>query len=180
MSDVYEELAQMTPNSQKIYERNAQILAQEVVGTIWMPYSFYATEAKGSKMIDADGNEYIDLTMGFGPLMLGHNPDCTVKAARETAEKALLLGIPNTYQGELAELLVEASPDNNTRRLLLASGKMKCNLKQQAKGKKTRLKTKHGTATMGKTRADFTTDAASVALHVQEGFLNHAWASRLT
>lgn len=110
MSDVYEDLALMTPNSQKIYARNAKILAQEVVGTIWMPYSFYATEAKGCRMKDADGNDYIDLTMGFGPLILGHNPDCTVQAARETADKALLLGIPNPYQGELAELLVEASP----------------------------------------------------------------------
>lgn len=31
MSDVYEDLALMTPNSQKIYARNAKILAQEVV-----------------------------------------------------------------------------------------------------------------------------------------------------
>jgi glutamate-1-semialdehyde 2,1-aminomutase len=110
MSEVFEELVKMTPKSQEIYERNSKVLAQEVVGTIWMPYSFYATEAKGSKMKDADGNEFIDLTMGFGPLMLGHNPDCAVKAAKETADKALLLGIPNPYQGELAELLVDAAP----------------------------------------------------------------------
>jgi glutamate-1-semialdehyde 2,1-aminomutase len=80
------------------------------VGTISLPYKFYATEAKGSKVTDADGNEFIDLTMGFGPLLLGHNPDVAVNAVKAAADKALLLGIPNPYQGELGELLVDAAP----------------------------------------------------------------------
>jgi glutamate-1-semialdehyde 2,1-aminomutase len=109
-TNVYEDLAQSNPRSQAIYERNAQVLAQEIVGTVSLPYAFYATEAKGSKITDADGHEYIDLTMGFGPLMLGHNPDVAVEAAKAAAEKALLLGIPNPYQGELGELLVDAAP----------------------------------------------------------------------
>jgi len=108
--DVYEELAKANPRSKEIYERNTRVLAQEVVGTVFLPYPFYAASAKGSKITDADGHEYIDLTMGFGPLMLGHNPDIAVNAAKAAADKALMLGIPNPYQGELAELLVEASP----------------------------------------------------------------------
>lgn len=108
--DVYEELARANPRSQAILERNTRLLAQEVVGTVSLPYPFYAAEAKGSKITDADGHEYIDLTMGFGPLMLGHNPEVAVTAAKAAVDKALLLGIPNPYQGELAELLVDASP----------------------------------------------------------------------
>lgn len=108
--DVYEELARANPRSQAILERNTRLLAQEVVGTVMLPYPFYAAEAKGSKITDADGHEYIDLTMGFGPLMLGHNPDVAVTAAKAAVDKALLLGIPNPYQGDLAELLVDASP----------------------------------------------------------------------
>ncbi|MDP6377152.1 MAG: aminotransferase class III-fold pyridoxal phosphate-dependent enzyme [Pseudomonadales bacterium] len=110
MTDIFQELQDMMPASEKVFERNTRVLAQEVVGTILLPYKFYAAEAKGSRVTDADGNEFIDLTMGFGPLLLGHNPDVAVEAARAAVEKAMLLGIPNPYQGELAELLVDAAP----------------------------------------------------------------------
>jgi glutamate-1-semialdehyde 2,1-aminomutase len=109
MSQVFRDLEAAMPASLATYERNRKVLAQEVVGTVWLPYAFYVKEAHDSRVVDADGNEYIDLTMAFGPLLLGHNPEVAVRAARETAELGLLLGLPNPYQGELGELLVEAS-----------------------------------------------------------------------
>jgi len=108
--DIYEQLATDNPVSQELRDRFASVMAQEIVGTVRLPYSFYAASASGSRITDADGNQKIDLTMGFGPLILGHNHPVAVEAAQAAVDKALLLGIPNAYQGELAELLVEASP----------------------------------------------------------------------
>ena len=111
MKAILEELQALMPGSHKLAEKHGRVLAQEVVGTVNIPYAFYVQSAKGSHVTDVDGREYIDLTMGFGPLLLGHNPDVAVEAARETAEDvALHLGLPNPYQGELGELVVEASP----------------------------------------------------------------------
>ena len=110
MEDILKELRAMMPGSHEVAVRNSKVLAQEVVGTINMPYPFYVTKAKGSRVTDVDGNEFIDLTMGFGPILLGHNPDLVVNAIKETADLGPHFGLTNPYQGELAELLIEASP----------------------------------------------------------------------
>ena len=110
MSDVIQDLIRSLPESQKTYERNHALLSQEVVGTFFLPYPFYVKESKGSRVTDVDGNSYIDLTMAFGPLILGHHPDVATEAIRRAADQSVLLGLPNPYQGDLAELLVAASP----------------------------------------------------------------------
>jgi glutamate-1-semialdehyde aminotransferase len=71
MADVMQALVQSLPETQKTYDRNHAVLAQEVVGTFYLPYPFYAKESKGSRVADMDGNGCIDLTMAFGPLILG-------------------------------------------------------------------------------------------------------------
>ena len=111
MKAIREELQALMPGSQKLKEKHGRVLAQELVGTIDLPNVFYVQSARGSRVTDVDGREYIDLCMGLGPLLLGHNPEVAVAAARETAaEVGLHLGLPSPYQGELAELVVEASP----------------------------------------------------------------------
>lgn len=111
MDRILANLRELMPRSHELSERNAHVLAQEVVGTVDMPYPFYVQRAKGSRVVDVDGKEYIDLTMGFGTHLLGHSSDVAVEAAQRTAaEVALQVGLPNPYQGELADLLVEASP----------------------------------------------------------------------
>ena len=77
MADVMQASIQSLPESQKTYDRNHAVLAQEVVGTFYLPYPFYVKESKGSRVTDMDGNRYIDLTMAFGPLILGHHPSST-------------------------------------------------------------------------------------------------------
>ena len=76
-----------------------------------MPYPLYIQSARGSRVIDVDGNEYVDLTGGFGPLILGHSPEVAVEAAKQAAEESMLTGLPTPYQAELAELIVEAAPN---------------------------------------------------------------------
>lgn len=110
MEDIRAVLESRTRKSQEVYERSHEVLAQQVVNTVRMPYPFYVREAKGSRITDVDGNEYIDLTMGYGPHVLGHAPDFVVEAVKEAADRGFHYGLFSPYQEPLARLLVEASP----------------------------------------------------------------------
>ena len=110
MKDVRSEIEVKTPNSKKAYERDSDVLGQLVTGTLSIPHPIYVKEASGSRIIDVDGNEYIDLTMGFGPHILGHAHPTVVNAVKEAADRGLQYALHNPYQEPLARLLVEASP----------------------------------------------------------------------
>ena len=51
------------------------------------PYPFFTRSAKGSKLTDVDGREYIDYCMGYGPLILGHADQRVIGAVREQLGK---------------------------------------------------------------------------------------------
>ena len=72
-----------------------------------MCYLIVAQKAQGAKVWDVDGNEYIDIIMGFGSNLLGHNPPCIKKAIEEQLEKGFPLGPQSEYAGEVAELISE-------------------------------------------------------------------------
>ncbi|MDQ0346689.1 type I polyketide synthase [Ancylobacter vacuolatus] len=56
-------------------------------------YPIIGVKGQGSHIVDADGNDYVDLTMGFGVQLLGHNPPMVVEAIqRQIAEQGLFLG----------------------------------------------------------------------------------------
>ena len=57
-----------------------------------MLYPIVARRSMGSKIWDVDGNEYIDLMMGFGANLFGHNPPFIKEALQEQLEKAYKLG----------------------------------------------------------------------------------------
>ena len=40
----------------------------------------FVKEARGSRIVDFDGNEYVDVTMAYGPLILGHSHPVVVEA----------------------------------------------------------------------------------------------------
>ena len=110
MEDIRAELERKTPRSREALARSSEVLAQLALGTLSMPHPIYIRESKGSRVTDVDGNEYIDLAMGFGPHMLGHAPDVVVDAVKEAVERGTQWALHNPYQEKLARLLVEASP----------------------------------------------------------------------
>jgi len=110
MPDPYKEFLRRTPRSRALYERSRGSIALEVVGTVDMPYPVYIAEGSGSKVVDVDGNEYIDLTMGFGSHVLGHAHPEIVAAVQEAVSRGTQFGIHTPYQEPLAELLREGVP----------------------------------------------------------------------
>ena len=71
---------------------------------------FFLARAKGAKIWDVDGTEYIDYVGSWGPAILGHAPKVVVDAVREAATRGLSFGIPNPLEVEMAELICQWMP----------------------------------------------------------------------
>lgn len=72
-----------------------------------MVYPIVADRARGSKLFDVDGNEWLDVTMGFGVTLFGHSPDFITEAISEQLEKSIAIGPQTALAGEVAELICE-------------------------------------------------------------------------
>ncbi|MEO5881734.1 MAG: amino acid adenylation domain-containing protein [Caldimonas sp.] len=72
-----------------------------------MVYPIVADRAKGSKIWDVDGNEYIDLVNGYGVNFFGHSPDFIVDAVREQLDQTIAIGPQTQLAGEVASLVCE-------------------------------------------------------------------------
>src|SRR6266511_2218197 len=70
----------------------------------------FLTHAKGSKIWDVDGKEYIDYVGSWGPAILGHAPKVVVDAVGDAATQGLSFGIPNPLEVEMAELICDWMP----------------------------------------------------------------------
>ncbi len=72
-----------------------------------MVYPLVTDRAKGSRLWDVDGNEYIDIVNGYGCILFGHSPDFVVKAAHEQLERGVAIGPQSALAMEVAALLCE-------------------------------------------------------------------------
>jgi len=66
--------------------------------------------AKGTTVVDLDGNQYTDFVSSWGPLIFGHAHPEIVSAINEAAQKGTSYGAPTLYETEMAELIVEMVP----------------------------------------------------------------------
>ena len=83
-----------TSASNELHERVKQFLPSDVSYTIrcFEPYPFYTKMAKRSKLIDIDGNEYVDFWIGHLALILGHSPEPVIEAVRKQIENGTHFG----------------------------------------------------------------------------------------
>jgi amino acid adenylation domain-containing protein len=72
-----------------------------------MVFPVVVKRSKGSRLWDIDGNEYIDLLNGFGPIMFGHRPDFVEKALSSQLAEGLEIGPQTPLAGEVAELFCD-------------------------------------------------------------------------
>ncbi len=72
-----------------------------------MVYPIACAKSKGSRIWDIDGNEYIDVTMGFGANYLGHSPDFVMKALEEQMKQGVEIGPQSPIAGEVAKMICE-------------------------------------------------------------------------
>jgi glutamate-1-semialdehyde 2,1-aminomutase len=67
----------------------------------------FMVSARGPHITDADGREYVDLVMSWGPGILGHAHPTVVKAVQDAAARGLSFGATTPGETELAELIRE-------------------------------------------------------------------------
>jgi len=78
----------------------------------------FIASAKGSRVFDIDGNEYIDYVGSWGPMILGHAHPAVVSAIRKAAERGASFGAPTLAETELAVRIVGAFRSIEKLRLL--------------------------------------------------------------
>lgn len=78
----------------------------------------FITRAQGSKLYDADGNEFIDFVGSWGPMILGHAHTEVIRKLEETLLKGTSFGAPTEGEILLAEMICEAVPSVEMLRLV--------------------------------------------------------------
>ncbi|MEM3553276.1 MAG: aminotransferase class III-fold pyridoxal phosphate-dependent enzyme, partial [Candidatus Bathyarchaeia archaeon] len=87
-------------HSKKLFEEAKKFLPGGVTYALryFEPYPFYVVKAKGSKIWDIDGNEYIDFWMGHGAIITGHMYEPIIKALKEQLEYGFHFGWCNEWE----------------------------------------------------------------------------------
>lgn len=108
--------------SKELLERASKVLASGVSSEFRKynhPHALFYSHAKGSRIYDVDGNEYIDFTLSQGPLILGHShPELLNNITKYSAEGQLYAG-QHIQEIELAETLNKLIPSAELMRFCL-------------------------------------------------------------
>jgi len=76
-------------------------------------YPIFLDTGKGAKLVDVDGNEFIDFLCGYGPIILGYREDEVDKAVYEQIKnKGFCFTLTQKFQNELAKKLTQIVPSS--------------------------------------------------------------------
>ena len=110
-------------NSKEIYDKAVKFIPGGVNSpvrafkSVHREAPIFVKRAKGSKLWDEDGNEYIDYICSWGPMILGHNFKSVIEGVREEIENGSSYGLPTKLEVELAELITKCCPSMDKVRL---------------------------------------------------------------
>jgi len=82
----------------------------------------YAERAKGCRIWDIDGNEYVDWMSGVGPIILGYADEIVDTAVREQIDRGTISSLVQENGVELAEELVRLIPSAEMVRFAKGGG----------------------------------------------------------
>jgi glutamate-1-semialdehyde 2,1-aminomutase len=112
-----------TEKSEKIFERSQKSIPGGVNSpvrafkSVDRQYPIFVEKAAGSRLYDADGNEYVDCIGSWGPMLLGHNNEKVLEAVKNSLLDGTSFGLPTEKEVELAELIKECYPSIDKVRL---------------------------------------------------------------
>jgi len=122
--------------SEELFEKAKRLIPGGVNSPVraFQPYPFFTERAKGSRIFDVDGKEYIDYCLGYGPLILGHAHPKIVEAVKTQLENGSLYGTPTEQEVELAELICKGVPSAEMVRLVSTGGEATMSAIRAARG----------------------------------------------
>jgi glutamate-1-semialdehyde 2,1-aminomutase len=78
----------------------------------------FITRAKGSRLYDVDGNQYLDYVLSWGPMILGHAAPAVISAIKKAAGLGTSYGAPTELEVALAKEIRTAIPSMEKIRLV--------------------------------------------------------------
>jgi glutamate-1-semialdehyde 2,1-aminomutase len=78
----------------------------------------FISKAKGARMWDIDGNEYIDYVSSWGPMIVGHADDRVIQAIIEAAQRGTSYGAPTVGETLMAEKIKKMKPSMEIVRMV--------------------------------------------------------------
>lgn len=78
----------------------------------------FIASAKGAKVVDIDGHEYIDYVGSWGPMILGHTHPDVIMAIQKTAAKGTSFGAPTLLETEMAMQIKKMVPSVDSVRMV--------------------------------------------------------------
>jgi glutamate-1-semialdehyde 2,1-aminomutase len=98
--------------SREIYEKYDKLTPGGVHSNIrfFDPFPIYFSRAKGARVWDVDGNEYIDCVINMAGLILGHGDSTVVEAVKAQVETGLTCGVDSELSFRVSEMLTEMIP----------------------------------------------------------------------
>jgi len=104
-------------NSNKLFKKSIKYipLGSQTFSKSYMQWPkgvapLYIDRARGAKIIDIDGNDYIDYVLGLLPISLGYCDYDVDLAVMKQVNKGSIYSMPSKLETELAEKLVEIIP----------------------------------------------------------------------
>lgn len=98
--------------SKKLYDEAVKYLPGGVNSPVraYKPYPFFVEKAKGSKIYDVDGNEYIDYCLGYGPIVFGHANNKIIEESIKQLQLGTDYGVPSEKEVLLAKEVIDRVP----------------------------------------------------------------------
>ena len=108
-------MARKTEQSRRLQKRAEQLIPGGVNSPVRAFRSvggdpLYIVRGQGSRIWDADGNEYVDYVGSWGPLILGHAAPAVIEAVIAAARSGTSFGASTPAEADLAELVISAFP----------------------------------------------------------------------
>lgn len=100
-----------TERSQRMHEQALSVSPGGVHSNVRLtaPPVFFA-EGRGARLIDIDGNDYIDYLLGQGPNLLGHAPEAVNDAVAAAVRRGMVFGAQNWLEVPAGEAVLAALP----------------------------------------------------------------------
>jgi len=106
--------------SASLFKRAKEIIPGGVNSPVrfYEPYPFFASYAKGSKIITEEHDTLIDYCLGYGSVLLGHAYPDIIDAIKSQLDKGNIFCVPTEKEIKLAELIIEMIPNMEMVRLM--------------------------------------------------------------
>ena len=115
IQDIVRTYVGMTSGSKERTQSNRTVLAdpRSVAGfnPIWKEavYPIITDRSSGAYLWDIDGNQFVDFTCGFGPILLGHGPEFLQDAVIEQVKVGVETGPQTPLAFDVAKLISDAT-----------------------------------------------------------------------